>query len=74
MPKKKPDPTPPKLSDQLRAWRARNRGAAPGGGLSQSEAAARLKVPLDTLQNWEQDRTAPAGSFALRAILEKIRA
>jgi predicted transcriptional regulator len=61
------------LADELRAWRARQRGGAGiAGGLSQSEAAHRLHVELKTLQNWEQGRRTPRG-YALRAILARIK-
>ena len=40
-------------------------------GLSQSEAADLLKVPVRTLQQWEQDQQTPRG-FALDALNEKL--
>jgi DNA-binding transcriptional regulator YiaG len=40
--------------DALKAWRSAN-------GLSQSQAAERLGVPLKTLQNWEIARTMSQG-------------
>ncbi len=61
----KPANDPP-LPDALRAWRARAR-------LSQSEAARRLRISVDTLQNWESGRRTPRG-FALvqlRALLRR---
>jgi putative transcriptional regulator len=48
---------------QLRAWRERH-------GLSQSAAAQRLGLTLDTLQNWEQSRNQPRG--LARASLLKL--
>ena len=41
-------------------------------GLSQSEFAELIGVPLKTLQNWEQKRTQPAG--AARALLKIVAA
>lgn len=52
------------LPDQLRAWREFQ-------GLSQAKAADRLKIPLKTLQNWEQGVRAPSG-LALRHLLGLI--
>lgn len=44
-------------------------------GLSHGEAAAYLKVPLDTAKSWDSGRrTPPAGAVAeLRALAERIR-
>ena len=39
-------------------------------GLSQSEFAQLIGVPLKTLQNWEQNRTKPAGTA--RALLKIV--
>jgi len=50
--------------DALKASRSAN-------GLSQSQAAERLGVPLKTLQNWEIARTKPQG-FAYSAIVKII--
>jgi len=41
-------------------------------GLSQSEFAELIGVPLKTLQNWEQKRTQPAGPA--RALLKIVAA
>jgi putative transcriptional regulator len=40
-------------------------------GLSQSEFAQLIGVPVKTLQNWEQKRTRPAGTA--RALLRIVR-
>ena len=48
--------------DALKAWRSSH-------GLSQSQAAEHLGVPLKTLQNWEIARTKPQG-FAQGALLK----
>jgi putative transcriptional regulator len=40
-------------------------------GLSQTQAAKRLEVPLATLRNWEQGRNEPIG-FAQVALLKII--
>jgi DNA-binding transcriptional regulator YiaG len=40
------------LAQVLQAWRDRNH-------LTQPQAALRLAVNLDSLQNWEQGRTRP---------------
>lgn len=49
----------------LKAWRARK-------GLTQVQAAEKLGQKLNTVQNWEIARTAPAGG--LRGLLEaKLR-
>ncbi len=53
------------LPDALRAWRARS-------GMSQSEAARRLRIPVDTLQNWEIGRRTPRG-FALVQLQAMLR-
>lgn len=39
------------------------------GGLSQSEAAARLNIPVKTLQNWEQGVSVPPA--AAQALIER---
>lgn len=44
----------PKLPDQLRAWRDREK-------LSQAEAAAKLGCSLRTIENWEQGIREPRG-------------
>jgi putative transcriptional regulator len=41
-------------------------------GLSQSEFAQLIGVPLKTLQNWEQERTSPTGPA--RALLKIVAA
>jgi len=41
-------------------------------GLSQTEFARLIGVPLKTLQNWEQNRTRPAGTA--RALLKIVQA
>ena len=41
-------------------------------GLSQTEFAQLIGVPVKTLQNWEQNRTRPAGTA--RALLKIVRA
>lgn len=48
------------IASQLRAFRKAR-------GLSQSQAAPVLGVPLKTLQNWEEERNAPRG-LALHAL------
>lgn len=53
-----------KLPDKLRAWRRAQ-------GLSQLEAAARLKLPVGTLRRWEQGRHEPQG-LGLAALLALI--
>jgi putative transcriptional regulator len=41
-------------------------------GFSQSEFAARINIPLDTLRNWEQGKRKPTGAAsALLKILDK---
>jgi DNA-binding transcriptional regulator YiaG len=64
MGKRVPQKAKREFMDALKSWRARN-------GLSQSEAAERLGVPLKTLQNWEIARTKPQG-FAEAALLKII--
>jgi len=56
---------PQSLARRLRAWRE-------GKNLSQSEAALKLQISKRTLQEWEQDRSAPRG-FARTAIEKMIR-
>jgi putative transcriptional regulator len=53
------------FAEELRSWRKRR-------NLSQTLAAARLKVSPRTLQNWEQGHRAPQG-FALYHLREKIK-
>ncbi len=40
-------------------------------GLSQSQMADKLGVPVRTLQRWEQNQSTPA-AFALKTIEEKL--
>jgi DNA-binding transcriptional regulator YiaG len=49
----------------LKAWRRRK-------GFSQSQAAAKLGIPIDTLQNWEIARTKPVG-FAHEALMKILQ-
>ena len=49
---------------QLKDWRAREK-------ISQSRAALRLKLPLRTLQHWEQGRMKP-NEWRWREITGKI--
>ena len=49
------------LPQKLRAWRKAQK-------LSQSQAALKLGVTIDTLQNWEQGRHIPR-PFVLRVVL-----
>lgn len=51
------------IATGLKTWRAKHQ-------LSQSQAAARLNIPVKTLQNWEIRRSKPRG-LALAA-LQKI--
>lgn len=54
------------VPELLRAWRA-------GRGLSQSQAAELLRVPLRTLQDWEGgQRPARATEGLLRLVLEHV--
>ena len=48
-----------KFAEHIRAWRERE-------GLSQAEAAAKMRISKDTLQNWEIGRGP--GKSVLRAI------
>jgi DNA-binding transcriptional regulator YiaG len=50
---------------KLKTWRAAK-------SLTQAEAAARLGVPLRTLQNWERGANAPRG-LALAALKERMK-
>lgn len=50
----------------LRRWRRRR-------GLSQSQAAPVLGVPIKTLQNWEAGRNTP-GTLARELIAQKMAA
>ena len=52
------------FAELLRKWRDRH-------GYSQRDAAAVLKVPKASLQNWEQQRAMPQG-FGLQAMLKMI--
>jgi len=56
---------PQSLGRRLRAWRE-------GKNLSKSEAALKLQISKRTLQEREQDRSAPRG-FARTAIEKMIR-
>lgn len=53
------------ISKKLKSWRQRLK-------LSQSQAAAKIGVPVRTLQEWEQDRQSPRG-LARTALLAAIR-
>jgi len=55
----------PTLANELQAYRRRLR-------LSQADAAARLGVPVRTLQNWEQGTRTPRG-LALEALRAKLK-
>jgi DNA-binding transcriptional regulator YiaG len=48
----------------LKAWRTNK-------GLTQTEAAERLEVPVKTLQNWEIARTMPTG-FGYTSIMRVL--
>jgi DNA-binding transcriptional regulator YiaG len=50
----------------LQAWRKRE-------GLSQSQAAKAIGIPIDTLQNWEQGRYEPKGTFLRQALLDRMK-
>lgn len=50
----------------LKRWRRRR-------GLSQSQAAPVLGVPIKTLQNWEEGRNTP-GTLARELIAQKMAA
>ena len=54
------------LAKLLKDWRERE-------GISQSQAAETLAVPIDTFQNWEIARTKPSAALEnlLRAIIAK---
>lgn len=52
------------IATQLKQWRRAR-------GLSQSQAAPLLGVPLNTLQNWESERNQPRG-LALDALLSRL--
>jgi DNA-binding XRE family transcriptional regulator len=54
MGKRVPKKEKEKFAKELKAWRARKK-------FSQSEAAAHLGIPIDTLQNWEIAGTMPQG-------------
>lgn len=49
----------------LQAWRDKT-------GISQPEAAAKLRTPFASYRNWETGRTVPCG--AVRAIIESVTA
>jgi DNA-binding transcriptional regulator YiaG len=55
------------------AWGATLKKLRESRGLTQETAAELLKVPLDTYQNWEQGRSAPADYFC-RLVEKAIRA
>ncbi|MES2708085.1 MAG: helix-turn-helix domain-containing protein [Verrucomicrobiota bacterium] len=52
------------LCRKLKAARAKT-------GLSQSQFAKRINIPVRTLQRWEQNQSTPH-SFALNALNEKL--
>ena len=57
-------------ADELKTWRlshrARKRQGKPHRGMSQQDLADYLGVPVKTLQNWEQSRTAVPNWVAVR--------
>jgi transcriptional regulator with XRE-family HTH domain len=52
------------LPTQLKQWRE-------ASGLTQAQAAARLRVSVRTYRNWEQGVRMPS-AFALQALLKQI--
>ena len=67
MGKRVPKKEKEQFAKELKAWRAKKR-------LSQTEAAAKLGIPVDTLQNWEIARTKPQAYAAttLRALFSRV--
>jgi putative transcriptional regulator len=53
------------MADKLKDWRSKH-------GLSQSQAATALGVPVRTLQEWEQGRRSPRG-LAESALEAKLK-
>jgi DNA-binding transcriptional regulator YiaG len=58
---------------EAKAWAGKVLRARKSSGLTQSQTADALGVPLGTLRNWEQERVVPPTylhSLIIRAILE----
>jgi DNA-binding transcriptional regulator YiaG len=53
------------LSERLRAWRQK-------AGISQAAAAALLRVPVGSVENWEQGRYVP-DPLALDGLLSRMQ-
>jgi DNA-binding transcriptional regulator YiaG len=53
------------IAAEIKSWRKRLK-------ISQTLAAIKLKVPLRTLQHWEQERMEPRG-LAREALRAKLR-
>ena len=54
------------MKTKLKSWRRKLK-------LSQAQAAAKLGVPIDTLQNWEQGRNEPKG-LAREMVIQRLTA
>jgi transcriptional regulator with XRE-family HTH domain len=59
------------ISAQLKAWRRVDDANDGRGDFTQSDAAARLGVPLKTYIDWEQGRHGPRG-LALATVAQRI--
>ena len=54
------------FAEQLRDWRTRR-------GYTQEQAAAWLRVPLRTYQEWEQGRREPWQTGPIRKLMQQAR-
>jgi DNA-binding transcriptional regulator YiaG len=52
-------------------WGQRLKAMRESKGLTQEEAARALEVPVSTIRNWEQGRTAPA-PYVARLIMKLL--
>ncbi len=57
------------MATKKNPWGARLKRLRLARGLTQEEASASLKIPLNTLRNWEQGRATPTPYF--RRMVEK---
>lgn len=57
------------MATKRHPWGARLREARKAAGLTQGSLSERLGIPLATLRNWEQGRTAPP--HYLRTLMEE---
>ncbi len=60
------------VAKKASTWGGRLKAARKARGLSQSEAARELDIPVATIRNWEQGRTTPPAYFQ-RLVLKVLQ-